>query len=151
MKRAFKIAALLTLIWTITAPAQQMRRGDTAVFRKVLSGVTTPQASPSVQNIGQAMHIITVIFPQATAAVSGFQVRIEASYDNQTFFPISPDITTAPRLGGITYQIEKAYVPWPYIRVRSLIATAEPMDVWYSGHMRPVVPFIAQELDRFIL
>lgn len=138
---------LLSLVLALPAAGQQQ-----AVFARVFDGITTPQASPTLRNIGQSMHLITVLFPAESAAVTGLQVRIEASFDNATWFPISQDITAAVLLGGVVYQIQKAYAPFPYLRVRSLAATGgKAMTVHYSGHLVPIVPLIEQTLDRFVL
>jgi hypothetical protein len=124
----------------------------TAVFVKPFTAVTAPTASAAMPNIGQRMHLIAVFFPAEVATVTGLQIRIEASYDGASFFPISPDITRAPLLGGVVYQLEKAYGNFPFVRVRNVTATGGPaMTVYYSGHLNPVVPFITQTLDRFIL
>ncbi|MBK8200667.1 MAG: hypothetical protein IPK75_20210 [Acidobacteria bacterium] len=82
------------------------------------------------------MHIFVVIFPAAVADVNPIQVRIEASYDNSVYFPISPDVIEAKLLGGVVYFIQKAYGVFPYVRVRSVLATpaSAPMTVHYSGH-----------------
>ena len=141
--------ARLLLPAAVTAAAALAQQNE-SVYRKVLTG-TAAAASAPVPNIGQTLHLITVIAPAAAGAVAGLQIRIEASFDGTTYFPISTDITSAPRLGGITYQIQKAYGPWPFVRVRSLTIAPESIDIWYNGQLRPVVSYIATETDRFIL
>ncbi|HBY64724.1 MAG TPA: hypothetical protein DEH78_33300 [Solibacterales bacterium] len=135
------------LLLAILLPTQAQ---SPAVFRKVFSGVTTAQASAALPGIGQSMHLITVVFPSEAAPVNGIQVRIEASFDGSSYFPVSRDITSAPLLGGLVYQVAVAYAPWPYVRVRSLTSTPA-MTVYYAGHIVPVVPAIQQTLDRFLL
>lgn len=119
---------------------------------RVFTGITAAQTSGPLPNNGQAMHILTVVFPAEIAAVSGLRIRMEGSFDNSTFFPICEDITSAPLLGGRVYQIAAAFGAWPYVRVRSLNATgSKAMTVYYSGHVIPVVSTIQQQSDRFIL
>jgi hypothetical protein len=143
-----RLLTLAAAIAAVVTPAI----AEQAVFRKVLAGVTAPAISDPVPNVGQRLHIITVMCPAASGAVSGLQVRLEASFDGSTWFPISGDVTAAPRLGSLTYQMERAFAPWPHVRVRVLQADpANPLDVWYSGHTKPVVSAITQELDRFLL
>jgi len=140
---------LLLLLTLLTAAAQPANR---TVFRAVFTGATAAQASGPLPNIGQTMHVMTVLFPAEIAAVNGIQVRMEASFDNTTFFPISADITSAPLVGGQVYNIQVAYGPWPYVRVRSLVATGGPlMSVRYAGTAVPTVPAVNQKTDRFIL
>lgn len=140
--------ALITLLlasWPAITPAEE------AVFAKVIKETAAPTVSANVRNIGQSMHLVVVICPAASAAVGGLAVRIEASFDNSLWFPISADITAAPRLAGLTYQIEKAYGVYPYIRVRSLTTAPTILQVWYTGQLFPTVSYISQESDRFVL
>jgi len=140
--------SILLLLAFMTAAAAQKQ----TVFRKVFNGVTAVQASSPVPNLGQTMHVVTVLFPAEVGAVTGIQVRMEASYDNITYSPISADITTAPLVGGQVYNIQVAYGPWPYIRVRTLISTGSKlMTVQYAGTGIPTVPAVNQQSDRFIL
>jgi len=142
-------AILLFLILFSAAAAQQRKQ---TVFQKAFNGITAVQASAPLPNIGQTMHVITVLFPAEASAVSGIQVRLEASYDNTTYFPISADVTSAPLVGGQVYNIQVAYGPWPYVRVRTLLSTgAKLMTVQYAGTGIPTVPAINQKSDRFIL
>lgn len=141
--------SLLLALTLLTVSAQPPKQ---TVFKKVFDGITSVQASAALPNIGQTMHVITVLFPAEVSAVSGIQVRLEASFDNTTFFPVSPDITSAPLIGGQVYNIQVAYGPWPYVRVRSLISTGSKlMTVQYAGTGVPTVPAIQQKSDRFIL
>jgi hypothetical protein len=150
-RRLFLLIAALALLLAAAKDlgAQQPQR---TVFRKVFTGITSATTSAPVTNIGQSLHIIAIFFPTASDAVTGFQVRLEGSYDNTTYFPISPDVTTAPRLGSLTYQIEKAFAPYPFIRIRAVSANASfPMTVWYTGHRKPITSAIEAQQDRFIL
>lgn len=140
---------LLALSLAPAAAPQTMQRGET-VFQRIFNGITAPEIGANVRNRGQSMHLVTVIFPTAAAAVTGIQLRIEASYDAANWFSIAPDITSAPRLGGVTYQIRVAYGPWTYVRLRYITASALPMTAWYSGQ-QPVTSYIQQEQDRFLL
>lgn len=142
---ALKALSVL-LFFAVTGTAQ-----PAAVFRKVLTGITTAQASAAVTNMGQTMHIAYVFFPGQTTTQSGIQVRIEASYDNVTYFPISEDITSAANVGGTVYDVVTAFGPWPYIRVRSLTTAPNAMTVWYAGHTIPTISTIQDKPDRFIL
>lgn len=121
-----------------------------AVFQKVFSGITTAQASAPVKNFGQTMHLVYVFFPGQSTQQTGLQIRIEASYDNTTYFPISEDLTTVNSVGGIVYGIAPAFGPWPYVRVRSLTSSAA-MTVYYAGHTLPAVGVVQDKGDRFLL
>ncbi len=148
------LSAVVVFLATCGQAAGQAGSKNQATFApSVLAGVTAPAVSAPVRNIGQCMHLVVVIFPAAVADVSPIQVRIEASYDNAAWFPISEDVTQARLLGGVVYFIQKAYGVFPYIRVRSVLATpgAAPMTVHYSGHVLPVVPVLFETLDRFVL
>jgi hypothetical protein len=139
----------LILLLAAALNAQAPRQ---TVFQRVFHGVTAAQASAALPNIGQTMHVITVLFPAEVSAVSNIQVRLEASFDNTTYFPISADITSAPLVGGQVYNVQVAYGPWPYVRVRSLLSTGSAlMTVHYAGTGVPTVPAIQQKSDRFIL
>ena len=142
--------SLIMLFFAMQAHGQDA--GKRVVFRSVFAGITAPATSGPLQNIGQAMHLIQVVFPAETANATGLQVRAEASYDGTRYFPISPDITTATNVGGLVYAFTTAYGCYPYVRVRSITSTSgKLMEVNYSGHTLPVVPFLEKQSDRFIL
>lgn len=148
IKRILIIAA--ALLMSAAAPAQPNTR-PAAVIRKVFNGITAAQASAAVPNVGQTMHLLYVIFPGQTTTQSGIEVRLEGSFDNITYVPISATITSAENVGGIVYQIESAFAPWPYVRVNSLQTAPASMVVWYTGHTLPVVSVIQERADRFLL
>lgn len=144
------LLALLLLFFSELAKAQQ-----SVVYRRVFSGITGPAVSTPLDNVGQSQHVWVVIFPGAVVDVSPIQVRVEGSYDNSYWFPIGEDIVQAKYFAGIgrCYNMNTAYAPYPYVRMRSLVSTpgARPMDVFYVGNVVPVVPVIIQVLDRFVL
>lgn len=111
------------------------------VFQRLWLNITAPAVSANVPNRGQASHVLTVLFPTATASVTeGLSVRIEASFDNVLWFPISRDVTTAtyaPGTGALA--IQKANASWPYIRARAVAApAAPPMTAYYTGAGNPI-------------
>lgn len=147
------IVAGMAILWAVALLAASLKaQQSNVVYKKVFNGITAPTASAPIENIGQMMHVIQVSFPAEVAAVSGIQVRIEASYDNVRYFPISSDIISCPLLAGKVYSFQKAYGPFPYVRVRNVIDTGgKLMTVVYSGHLNPVVPFVSEFSDRFVL
>lgn len=140
-----------TLLLLFAVTAGLLNSQSSAVFKKVFSGITTAQASAPVPNFGQTMHLIYVMFPGQTTTQSPLNIRIEASYDNVTYFGISESVSSAANVGGLVYDVQQAYGPWPYVRVRSLIAVPSPMTIWYAGHTIPAVTGIQDKPDRFIL
>lgn len=141
------LKAALFVLMTTAAGSQTTN----AVFRKVFNGITAATTSAAITNSGQTMHLVYVFFPTQGSTQSGLQVRIEASYDNTIYFPISQDITEAASVGGIVYNIESAFGPWPYVRIRSLTVAPAAMTVYYAGHTLPAVSTIQERSDRFIL
>jgi peptidoglycan/LPS O-acetylase OafA/YrhL len=139
------------LLFMLAASAIDSNAQQQTVFQKALANQTAA-ATGTVRNIGQTQHLITVFFPTASAAVSDIQIRIEASFDGSIWIPICTDITSAPRLGSLTYAMAIAYGPYPYIRVRSLHSTPSlAFDVWYTGHTKSSVSVIDQQADRILL
>lgn len=123
-----------------------------ATHKKVFAGITTAQASAPLPQIGQTMHLLTVVFPAEPGAVSSIQVRLEASFDRLKWFPVSTDITSAPLIGTTVYQVVAAYGPFPFLRVNNVTGTGgKLMHVYYSGHTIPTVPAVTQASDRFLL
>lgn len=145
------IVALLAMLMLL-AP-RPMHGQQQATVQKVFSGITAAAASSPVRNIGQSMHILTVLFPAESADVTGLQVRLEASFEGLYWFPISSTITEAPKLGNVVYQIVVAYGPWPYVRVRNLASTpgGKALTAYYAGHVIPAVSAVTETTDRFIL
>lgn len=143
---------LLSLLTMLCCNPQTAAGADLSIFATPLAGITSPISSARLPNIGQSLHVIVVRFPAATGAVSGFAVRLEASFDQATWIPISEDVTTASRVSGNTYNIAAGYAPWPFVRVRVVTpAAGQPMTVHYAAHIVPVISVITEKLDRFIL
>lgn len=124
-----------------------------AIIERVFTATTLATTSAPIRNIGQSLHVIVIEFPTAVGAVAPIQVRVEGSFDNTLYFPIMDDVVTVPLLGGRVYSINKANGVYPYVRVRSLVATpgALPMRLSYVGHVYSVLPVARQGVDRFLL
>lgn len=125
------------------------------VYRTVFSAITAATTSAPVQNIGQIQHVIKIEFPTATLAVTPIQVRLEGSYNNSDYFPITADVTSCSALTGTTttvYAFTGAYGAYPYVRVNSLASTpgAKPMTVRYFGYVYPIIPSITLTADRYL-
>jgi hypothetical protein len=124
---------------------------NTVFRRNVFQGATTAQASSALPNIGQAVHIVTLLYPTASADVSSFTFRVEASYDNSTYFPIIDDITEAKYNGSYAYAVARCNGVYPYVRLRLVTANATyPLTAHYTGSLQPIgtVKFSA---DRYVL
>jgi len=145
------LVLLLVFVFARVLCAQGL--DTTVIFETIFTSTTLPAASPPVRNVGQSLHVIVIQFPTAVAAVAPIQVRVEASFDNILYLPIMDDIVTIPLLGGRVYSINKTNGVYPYIRVRSLLATpgALPMRINYVGHVYSVLPAIRVGVDRFLL
>ena len=93
------------------------------------------------------------MFDTAIAQVNPVQIRLEASFDNTTYFPIMEDVVTIPLLGGRVYSIVKANGVYPYVRVNSVVDTpaAAPMTIYYVGHIYSVLPSVREGVDRWLL
>lgn len=142
---------IYTLILSLAFTAAAGGQAPTAAYVKVFNGITAATISAPVRNFGQTMHLAYVMFPGQVTTQAGLQVRIEASFDNTVYFPISEDITTATNVGGTVYDIVSAFGPWPYIRIRSLTTAPNAMTVYYTGHTIPAISTIQERSDRFIL
>ena len=142
-----KILALI-IAATLTASGQT---SSNTTFKKALSGITSASASGPMPNIGQGSHLLTVMFQAATGDVTGIVVRIEASYDNSLFFPISEDVTKATYNGSFAYGVVRGNGNFPYVRVRAVTASgSNAMDAWYTGSLYPIAN-VAFSTDRFIV
>lgn len=149
----FFVFLLCILAWLLAteAKAHAQNPPPKAIISRVFSGITAAQASAPVPNRGQSMHLLYVFFPTESTTQTGLQIRIEASFDNVTYWPISEDITQATSVGGIVYAVTSAFAPWPFVRIRSLTTAPAAMTVRYAGHTIPVVGLIQTESDRFLL
>jgi hypothetical protein len=111
---------------------------QTVHLRSVFNGITIPATSAPLNNIGQAVHVFTAIFPAASANVTGFVLRVEASFDNVTWFPISEDMTTATYNGSVAYAVSRCNGVYPYVRLRYVTAAALAITVHYTGALQPI-------------
>jgi hypothetical protein len=138
---------LLSLMLAAAAFAQQ----NTVFRRNVFDGITTAQASAALPNIGQAVHIVTLIYPAASTTVTGFTFRVEASYDNSVFFAISEDVTEAFYTGSYAYAITRCNGVYPYVRLRLVTANASnALTAHYTGSMQPI-GIVKFATDRYVL
>lgn len=130
--KLFAILAAAAL--TVAAQSQ-----PTVFKRNAINAATTPTVSANFQNIGQSVHIMMAYFPSAVADVSGFTLRLEASFDNTTFFPISEDLTTAVYTGSYAYAITRANGVYPYVRMNLTAAHASlALTAHYTGAIQPI-------------
>lgn len=142
------------ILFVIAAAIAAAGQGTT--FYRALTNATAPASSSPVPNNGQAMHLLTAIFPTATGAVTDFVARLEARYDNSdTWFPISADLTSAihvPAAAGapeFAYAMTRANGVFPAVRVRLVTASALPVTLYYTGAPYPVGQVLSQG-DRYI-
>lgn len=133
---AFYIFAAAALLISQQTPSQAQQQ--TVFKRAAISAVTVPTASAALPNIGQSVHILTAIFPAAVADVTGFVLRVEASFDNTTYFPISEDLTTATYNGSFAYAITRANGVYPFVRLRYVTAAAPALTANYTGSLQPI-------------
>lgn len=131
------IKTLFLLAVAVAAAAAQSQ--PTVFKRAAISAATSPTVSANFQNIGQSVHIMMALFPTATADVTGYTLRLEASFDNTTFFPISEDLTTAVYTGAYAYAITRANGVYPYVRMNLTAAHASlPITANYTGSIQPI-------------
>jgi hypothetical protein len=136
--RTLRAAVMLLAFATIAAA--QVGPNNT-VFKKAFDAILKPDAV-KVLNIGQQTHSLTVLLPTATADVTGLQIRIEASFDDVTWFPISTDITTATYTAGTgAMATVRANGSFPYIRARAIAVASNdgyPLTAHYTGATQPL-------------
>ena len=137
---------LSSLLLAVALCGQQ----NTVFRRNVFQGITTAQASSAVPNIGQSVHIFTLIYPSAVADVTGFTFRVEASYDNTTYFPISEDLIEAKYNGTFAYAIARCNGVFPYVRFRLVAANASnALTAHYTGSLQPI-GIVRFQSDRYL-
>ncbi len=131
----------LTLAAILAAAIATGQTTQQTVFKaKVFNAITTAQASGPLPNIGQAVHVMSIFFPTATADITGIVFRTEGSFDNSTYFPISEDITTATYNGTYAYAIARCNGPYPYVRLRYVTPDSgnHPLTANYTGSIQPI-------------
>lgn len=139
--------ALAVLLLSGTAAADS----SSIVFRDAFgSAVTAAATSAPMPNAGQQSHMLTVVAPGATGTVSGFLVRLEASFDNAVWVPISADVTATVWTGSTSYVLAKAGGVWPLIRVHVVTpAAGQPLRCYYTGHQQGISAFQISQ-DRLV-
>jgi hypothetical protein len=131
MKQTIKAFILAIAAAMLAVPASAQFIGYTSpqgVIATPFTGVTTPQTSLPIINEGQTVHFLT--YTNAAAGTFGIQLRLEGSYDNATYIPISDDGTDSG--GGEILAV--GY--YPYVRA-NLVAcsgcSGGGLTVRYSG------------------
>lgn len=119
----------------LVSPVQAQRDN---VFKLALNAVTSTGASTFLPNNGQSQHIITVILANSggtcPTSTNVTNVVIQGSFDNVTYFNLSPSDVQLVNLVGLS----QAYGAFPYIRVNVLATVANcSTTVWYSGVISP--------------
>lgn len=131
------LATAAALLLGGTLQAQQ----NATVVEKVFNGITVPTTSAPVRNVGQAQHLLTLLFPNAVESLTGLSVTIEGSFDNVVYFPLHNPITSAAlNTNGKVYAMAVAAGPWQYVRVKSTTTAPSAMTAYYTGHNGPSYP-----------
>lgn len=109
------------------------------VSKKLLAAITAPGASAAAPDQGQSNHLLMVQLPNATVGVGGFLCRLEASFDQSTWVPISVDVTFAPYVGGKAYVMIRANGVYPAVRANcpTVPGAGQPLDAFYVGSQYP--------------
>lgn len=132
---------LLALAGPFLSAASAQGVGQLVRYARVFNGITAPAVSSPITNNGQGLHILACFAPTAGATVTGELVRLEASFDNSVFFPISLDITTLPYIGSPAraFSIIRANGSFPYVRVAAITVNAGfPLTCHYTGGVFPI-------------
>lgn len=130
---------LFTTCLTLLCLAGIGQAQQQTVFKaKVFSLATTTGVSGPMPNIGQAVHIVSAVFPTASSDLSDFIIRVEGSFDNTTYFPISEDITTATYTGSYAYVLNRCNGVYPFVRINYADASAEEVTINYTGSIQPI-------------
>lgn len=143
---------LLTLSLLISSGSLFAQRSDT-VFQQLFSNsITSPADSALIQNIGQSQHILYVtetdrITPGACGTNFG-TFYLEGSYDNVTFFPLSPgvDLANAVSLVSTIY----VYGMAPFLKVHvSFNSTNCVLNLYYAGSLYPILGDPLSQVNTF--
>jgi len=146
-KRIIKLAALVFALCALPAAARAQFIGYTSpqtVQVVPLNTVTAPVISPTgagagtcpatagntcaIPNIGQVIHILTYTVAGSSAGTTSVDIRLEASNDGVTFFPISDDATDPTQ--GQVYAV--GY--YPVVRVNlATFSNATSLTASYVG------------------
>jgi hypothetical protein len=154
-----KLAAVVLLLASLIVGSDPVQaQFQNVVFATPINLVTVPTSSQPIRNIGQAMHLLLVTFhfgADPPAPVSGFDVTLEWSRDGVNWRPAGPSVTSAPLLNyGDAANDVVAYMTYygafRAIRVTSNYTGAYPLDVYYTGQIVPVDPFVTLTNNRWV-
>lgn len=150
----FVATAWLLVIWFLCGDLAKCQVRPVVIIATPFIGITTAQNSAPIRNVGQVQHTLKVEFPTAKGTVTPIAVFLQASYDNNAWFPFSANVDTVTSLSGSPsfYAFITAYGVFPYIRVSSAFSTPSglPMTVRYLGYTIPTPNFVTLLTDRFV-
>ena len=107
--------------------------GIQTVNIQVFNAVTTAQTSNPLPNIGQAQHLLTY----CPTSVTSMQIWLEASFNNSTWFQITPVGTIGPGLGCYTLE-GGGYYPEVRVNLNTLVGGGATLSAWYSASDAPI-------------
>lgn len=117
MKRLF-FAMVLAIAVSAAAQTPTYTTPQSVTSSNFFSGVSTAQASSNFTNLGQTVHIVFYQGTGATGNPTGVQIRIEASFDGTTYFPISDDGTDP---GQNSSNVILGVGAYPYVRANLVV------------------------------
>lgn len=135
MKTIHKLGILLLMLVTLFLAGgwQGGNVSSSTVNAVAFNNVTTTGVSATFQNIGQASHWLTFC-PDANVATIG--IELEGSYDNVTWFAISPPGSTADA-GCVTLEAG-GYFPYVRANLTGLTGASAHVTAYYSGSSFPI-------------
>lgn len=125
MKRALFFLLLLALPVSLAAQ-NVVQTTPQNVQRRVFNAVNTAQVSAALTNIGQNVHLLTYTCSNPACQI---RIRLEASNDGATFFPISEDVTDVASGAAFSF----GYFPVIRVNLVSFTAGLGTVTAYYAG------------------
>lgn len=108
---------------------------------RVFNAVTSAQASASVQNNNQAAHWLNYC---TNGSATGISIELEASFDNSTYFAISPAATDT----GCGVVEAGGYFPYVRANLITLTGAGANVTAYYSGSSSPIASGGASQRNK---
>ncbi len=109
--------------------------GVGSVAQQVLTNQTSPTTTSPVRNVGQSAHWLEY----CTGTLTGIDIRLEASFDATTWFPITDDSRVFNSVAGKCTVLEAGgYYPNVRVNLLAISGGGAGVSAFYYGAISPI-------------
>jgi hypothetical protein len=137
VKRAAWLVVLVALACGV--PTLWAQRSDT-IYQTIFTNITAPTASAAVHNIGQNIHLLSILFTSQsghTCSAPAPNIGIEGGFNGTQYTRVASITSISPDDSGNLAALVTGLGAFPFVRInaRGFDTTNCQLSAWYSGSL----------------